>query len=85
MTKKITLLSKLSRYRKEYVCELLKDPEVKTIEVNAKKGIIVNFDENEYFIVLDNLENDPSDYHSEEEDEEIDDEGPELNEQGIEY
>ena len=87
MAKKITLLSKLSRDRKEYVTDLLKDTDIKTIEVNSKKGIIVKFDEDEdeYFIILDNLSKHSDDDEDDDEDDfDDEDDDADMNENELE-
>ena len=53
MAKRITNYSKLSKDKKEYINSLLDASELKIIEVNFKKGVIVELEEDEFFVVLD--------------------------------
>jgi hypothetical protein len=53
MAKRVTTYSKLSKEKKEFIDSLLDDSELKMIEVNAKKGVIVDLEGNEVFVVLD--------------------------------
>jgi hypothetical protein len=53
MSKRITSYSKLSKGEKEYINWLLVEGELKILEVNFKKGVIVKLNDEELFIVLD--------------------------------
>lgn len=53
MAKRFTNYSKLSKDKKEYINSLLDASELKIIEVNFKKGVIVELEEDEFFVVLD--------------------------------
>lgn len=53
MDKRITRYSKLTKDKKEYINSLLEASELKIIEVNFKKGVIVDLEGDEFFIVLD--------------------------------
>jgi|TARA_B110001469_G_C9278032_1_gene154229 hypothetical protein len=53
MAKRITSYSKLSKDKKEYINSLLNATELKIIEVNFKKGIIIDLEGEEFFVVLD--------------------------------
>ena len=55
MAKKITHFSKLSKDQKDSVNELMETSDIKFVDVNSKKGIITQFDGNEYLVILDNL------------------------------
>ncbi|MGB0881796.1 MAG: hypothetical protein ACPGSO_02505 [Vicingaceae bacterium] len=72
MAKKITYYSRLSKERKALVSSLLEDSELKIIEVNLKKGVIIEIEEDECFIILDTWEGIDS-KKDEEDDEEEDD------------
>jgi hypothetical protein len=53
MSKRITSYSKLSKGEKEYINWLLVEGELKILEVNFKKGVIVKLNDEELFIFLD--------------------------------
>ena len=77
MAKRVTTYSKLSKERKEFIDSLLENSELKMIEVNAKKGVIVDLEGDDIFVVLDTWTG--FDKREEEDDEEDD-----YDEEGLE-
>jgi hypothetical protein len=72
MAKRITNYSKLSRDKKEYINSLLVTTELKIIEVNFKKGVIIDLEDDEFFVVLDTWEGFDKRNGNDEDEEELD-------------
>ncbi len=87
MAKRITNYSKLSKERKEEINTLLKASELRIIEVNSKKGVIIGLDEEEMFVVLDTWsgfdKRSISDEENEEDDDDDDDDDDEFEDKNL--
>ena len=75
MAKRITHYSKLTREKRDYLNSMLDDKELKILDINLKKGVIVNIDQEECFVVLDTWQgfDNKKDEDEDEDEEEVED------------
>lgn len=74
MAKKIILYSKLIRDRRERVNKLLDAKKINAIEVNGKKGVLMTWEEDDFFVILDTWSGFGNEQDDDEEDEDDEDE-----------
>lgn len=86
MAKRITQFSKLTKEKRAYIKDLIEDRDISIVEVNSKKGVILDLDGEEYLVMLDymNSNNSPKTYSKDDDDDEDDDDDDDIDEVELE-